>query len=353
MAMLGVAGCLDEKACDCPIDLDCDGAVSTDEVIAIWRGDVTPDRLLTLLLDAEALATCSQAAGIDLSQPIDAFLPSQEAFPSLDALHGKDAPVVRIYATPLIETAGLAVHTWVAYRAAPDADWRRWEVSRSRRGPLRNVWSDQQASDDALFGLRWVLAEFRGDEAWRIIDALENLAPQYPCWERYVVFPGPNSNTFVAWILEQAQIDFVLPPHAIGALHPPVCERAGVAECGRIAMADTPTAGVVWQAALCLDELTSSHCFELDVSPGQGYRVETAGDTDTFIAAFDKEGRLRLANDDLEDHNASIVWVAKHAETLTLRFDGYAAETRGCFEARLVLLADDDPARPSPIDRER
>ena len=38
----------------------------------------------------------------------------------------------------------------------------------------------------------------------------------YPYCERYRYWPGPNSNTFVAWVLRQAGIDQRLGRRAIG-----------------------------------------------------------------------------------------------------------------------------------------
>ena len=64
-------------------------------------------------------------------------------------------------------------------------------------------------------GESWSLAEFAGEEANRIHAALTS--PQdYPYRETYHYWPGPNSNTYVAWILRKAGIQFGLPTGAIG-----------------------------------------------------------------------------------------------------------------------------------------
>jgi len=38
----------------------------------------------------------------------------------------------------------------------------------------------------------------------------------YPFCDRYLPWPGPNSNTFAAWVLEQAGIEHALGWKAIG-----------------------------------------------------------------------------------------------------------------------------------------
>jgi hypothetical protein len=58
-------------------------------------------------------------------------------------------------------------------------------------------------------------AEWRGSSAQAIYGVLTKVQ-DYPYWDRYRAWPGPNSNTFVAWILRQAGIDYALDPRAIG-----------------------------------------------------------------------------------------------------------------------------------------
>jgi hypothetical protein len=48
-----------------------------------------------------------------------------------------------------------------------------------------------------------------------IAAVLQNAA-SYPWCERYRMWPGPNSNTFAAWVLREAGIDQVLDPRGIG-----------------------------------------------------------------------------------------------------------------------------------------
>jgi hypothetical protein len=58
-------------------------------------------------------------------------------------------------------------------------------------------------------------AQWTGEAAGKIRDVLQD-AQAYPFCQRYRYWPGPNSNTYAAWILRQAGIDYRLPRRAIG-----------------------------------------------------------------------------------------------------------------------------------------
>jgi hypothetical protein len=51
-----------------------------------------------------------------------------------------------------------------------------------------------------------------------LIDAVDRAAREYPLPREYRAFPGPNSNTFVAWIGHRVpQLGLDLPFSAIGS----------------------------------------------------------------------------------------------------------------------------------------
>ena len=51
-----------------------------------------------------------------------------------------------------------------------------------------------------------------------LIEAVDKAAGAYPWKTTYKAFPGPNSNTFVAWIAKQVpELELVLPFSAIGS----------------------------------------------------------------------------------------------------------------------------------------
>ncbi len=62
-----------------------------------------------------------------------------------------------------------------------------------------------------------LLAERRGPAAEAAMLAIRAAIAAYPWADHYVTWPGPNSNTFVAWVLRAVpELGVELPPTAIG-----------------------------------------------------------------------------------------------------------------------------------------
>jgi len=128
--------------------------------------------------------------------------------------------VVQVYGARTWGWRGLfGVHTWVAAKPTNADAYRVYEVIGWR---LR--WSDtvvaihQRAADARWYGNAPELyAEKRGDEAEKLIPRIDAAARSYPHANEYSAWPGPNSNTFVAWITRAVpELAVDLPPTAIG-----------------------------------------------------------------------------------------------------------------------------------------
>ena len=62
-----------------------------------------------------------------------------------------------------------------------------------------------------------MIADVRGPAAEPLVERIDKLARAYPWAGEYSVWPGPNSNTFTAWILRGVpELKADLPPTAIG-----------------------------------------------------------------------------------------------------------------------------------------
>jgi hypothetical protein len=111
------------------------------------------------------------------------------------------------------------VHTWIAVKPADASAYTVYEVIGWN---LR--WSDTavsiatRAADARWYGaVPEVLAEKRGPEAAALIPRIDKAARSYPWAGEYTVWPGPNSNTFTAWVLREVpELRADLPPTAIG-----------------------------------------------------------------------------------------------------------------------------------------
>ena len=113
-----------------------------------------------------------------------------------------------------------AIHTWIATKATGAESYTVYEVIgwRGKRGlPVLRIAND--LPDRLWFGEQpELLVEHRGERAEQLTHAIDNAARDYPWKEEYKVFPGPNSNTFTAWVARQVpELDLDLPFRAIGS----------------------------------------------------------------------------------------------------------------------------------------
>ena len=129
--------------------------------------------------------------------------------------------VVHVYAARAAAWRGVfSVHTWVAVKPANAERYTRYEVIgwRLYRGLSPVSISSDRAADAQWFGAHpWLLRDVRGTAAEAIIAALPGAVASYPYAERYAVWPGPNSNTFTAYLARHVpQLHLTMPSNAIG-----------------------------------------------------------------------------------------------------------------------------------------
>ncbi|WP_035692280.1 DUF3750 domain-containing protein [Azospirillum halopraeferens] len=128
--------------------------------------------------------------------------------------------VVQVYAARALSWRGaFGVHPWIAVKPEGAADYTVYEVIgwRAYRG-LPAVAVSNRPPDGRWFGAEpAVLAELRGEAAARAIPRIEAAAGSYPYAGEYRVWPGPNSNTFIAWVARAVpELRLDLPPTALG-----------------------------------------------------------------------------------------------------------------------------------------
>lgn len=129
-------------------------------------------------------------------------------------------PVVQVYAARAVRWRGyFGVHTWVAVKPRNAEEFTVYEVNGwqlRRTGTAVNV--ANRPPDARWFGNRpELLAERRGDDVDELIVRIEEAVASYPYAGTYRVWPGPNSNTFVAHVLRAVpELRADLPAHAVG-----------------------------------------------------------------------------------------------------------------------------------------
>ncbi|MFQ3198595.1 MAG: hypothetical protein ACJAUL_001292 [Paraglaciecola sp.] len=130
--------------------------------------------------------------------------------------------VIEIYAADAFSWRGwFAVHTWIATKKENAADYKVYEVVgwRIKQG-LPALREYQTATPDRYwYGAKpQKILSIQGDKATQLIPEIAAAVSDYPWSEQYTVFPGPNSNTFPAWIgLQVPQLGLDMPFRAIGS----------------------------------------------------------------------------------------------------------------------------------------
>jgi len=129
-------------------------------------------------------------------------------------------PVVQVYAARTVRWRGyFGVHTWIAVKPERAPLFTVYEVtSFGLRRTGRAVNASHRAPDARWFGSRPdLVAERRGPGVSDLIARIEQAVASYPYTDTYRVWPGPNSNTFTAFVLRSVpELRADLPATAIG-----------------------------------------------------------------------------------------------------------------------------------------
>ncbi len=129
-------------------------------------------------------------------------------------------PIIQVYAARAVGWRGrFGVHSWIAAKPANAIAFDVYEVIGWRSyNSLPAISVSNRPADGRWFGnTPELLADVRGDGVEEMILRLRTAVEAYPRGDTYTIWPGPNSNTFVAHLaraLPELRLD--LPPTAIG-----------------------------------------------------------------------------------------------------------------------------------------
>jgi hypothetical protein len=115
----------------------------------------------------------------------------------------------------------IAAHYWfVVWDGGECHRWEVWQTKNAGGRAVGHLHCDLKPPDAGVGGgpMR-IAAEWTGEEAAALKRVLDNAA-SYPYCQRYFVWPGPNSNTFAAWVLRKAGNAHRLGPMALGKRYP-------------------------------------------------------------------------------------------------------------------------------------
>ncbi|MGB0721659.1 MAG: DUF3750 domain-containing protein [Gammaproteobacteria bacterium] len=135
------------------------------------------------------------------------------------ALHPE--ALVQVYGARAYNWRGaFGIHTWIAVKKRDASQYTIYQViGWNLRGGNSSVSIRQRVAPD----FRWynaepfLLVEHSGEAARELVRDIEQAVADYPYAGTYSVWPGPNSNSFVAWIARRVpELRLDLPPTAIG-----------------------------------------------------------------------------------------------------------------------------------------
>jgi hypothetical protein len=128
--------------------------------------------------------------------------------------------VIQVYAARAVSWRGVfSMHTWIAMKPTSATRYTRYEVlgfGVASGAPAVRI--DRMGPDNYWFGARpQVILDRRGPDVDAMIEAVRPAVASYPYPHEYRAWPGPNSNTFTAYIARQVpELGLDLPSNAIG-----------------------------------------------------------------------------------------------------------------------------------------
>lgn len=133
-----------------------------------------------------------------------------------DPVSNREA-IIQVYAARAGRWKGVfSVHSWIAVKPVNERNFTRYDVVgwgapvRKNGYPVDGFWYGNAPE---------VVHEVRGEKAQSLITRIEQAVKSYPFGRRgmYRAWPGPNSNTFVAWIARQVpELGLEMPSNAVG-----------------------------------------------------------------------------------------------------------------------------------------
>jgi hypothetical protein len=113
------------------------------------------------------------------------------------------APAVELRAARIPVIGVFAHHHWfVVERGGTRDRWEVWQTANAGGIAFghvhRNLWLPDRGVGN---GPSWVVSRWTGELAHELAARIAASPETYPWCECYRLFPGPNSNTYVQWLL--------------------------------------------------------------------------------------------------------------------------------------------------------
>lgn len=126
---------------------------------------------------------------------------------------------LRVAKIPLI--GWLAVHYWfVVMDGEKEQRWEIWQTS----GLVSSSWGHlhlnlMKPTNGVGNGASWCDAQWIGEDAQNLNSIIQQSPLIYPYNNIYRYYPGPNSNTYIQWVLDKAEINYTLSFKGLGKFY--------------------------------------------------------------------------------------------------------------------------------------
>jgi hypothetical protein len=156
-------------------------------------------------------------------------------------------PLVELRVAKIPGVVGwVAVHYWFVIHIEGQAErWEVWQLPSQNETSWFHIHKNLLPFAQGVGnGDSWVETQWQGEQAQKLSDILKSSPQQYPNLNNYHYWPGPNSNTYVQWTLNQAGLAHQLIPQGIGKNHMGWC---GWGKLAGVSQFSTPLLGVKYQ----------------------------------------------------------------------------------------------------------
>jgi len=123
-----------------------------------------------------------------------------------DQINGNQS-VVSLWASNIPNLGAIAVHHWfVIDDCGEQSRWEVWQTANVICNDIGESWDhlhrDLLPLEQGMRnGAAYKLEQWTGETARQLIQRIRSSPEQYPWCSKYRYWPGPNSNTYVQWVL--------------------------------------------------------------------------------------------------------------------------------------------------------
>jgi hypothetical protein len=128
--------------------------------------------------------------------------------------------IIQVYAARAFNWRGIfALHLWIAIKQKNETSYKVYQVIgwRTLRG-LPALSDETDLPDRFWFNQKpKIILDIRGEKAELLIPKILSAIKRYPYPNEYKTWPGPNSNSFIAYIAREVpELQLALPSNATG-----------------------------------------------------------------------------------------------------------------------------------------